>query len=137
MPRILLVDDNEFIQRMFARALAHDGYEILSANDGTVALEVATKERPDLIVMDVMMPNMNGMRALESLKANEVTKTIPVIMLSAYDNPGVFSKALEIGAARYILKDSMDAPELVTVVKEVIAEHGKVLPPADQTTSGS
>lgn len=126
MPRVLLVDDNGFIQRMFARAFEYQQFEVLSAPDGMAALEVAAKEQPDLIILDVMMPNMNGMLALESLKSNDATKDIPVIMLSAFDNPGVFGKALEIGAARYLLKDAMDAPAVVEIAKQVLAEHAAI-----------
>jgi CheY-like chemotaxis protein len=73
--------------------------------------------------MDVMMPNFNGLKALEELKSKPETQNIPVIMLSANDDDAIVQKALGLGAARYLFKDKLEPSQVIQIIKEVMAKH--------------
>lgn len=102
--RILIVDDEPFMLRLIQHHLENAGYEMIKARNGREAVEVAVRERPSLVVMDAMMPNMDGFTALRQLKVDPATRGIPVIMLTA--NPHKFSReeAESSGAAIFLTK---------------------------------
>ena len=110
--KILLVDDDPLMQRMYGRALDEAGFACTTVNNGADALAAVAAELPDIILMDVMMPRLNGIEALQALKADERTRHIPVIMLSAYDNPNLMQLALDAGAARYLTKNSLEPKQV-------------------------
>lgn len=108
---ILIVDDDDR-QRQFSATLCQRlGYDVLTANDGSVAVELASNDLPDLILMDIMMPLMNGFEATERLKSNDRTRHIPIIIVTALDNKGDRLEGIERGADDYIIKP-FDAEEL-------------------------
>jgi two-component system chemotaxis response regulator CheY len=117
--KLLLVEDNEFVQRMYGRAFTTAQFDVMTANDGADAIQSALVNHPDIIIMDVMMPNMNGLDALKALKESDVTKNIPIIMLSAYDDEALMMQALNMGASRYLLKGSLEPDTIVSIVKSV------------------
>ena len=82
-PRILVADDDRLVQSAFSDLLEYSGYAVISAWDGEEAFTVAQAERPDLILLDVMMPVRNGIQAAQDLKANPATRDIPIIMITA------------------------------------------------------
>jgi CheY-like chemotaxis protein len=104
MPRILLVEDNEMNRDMLSRRLTRKGYEVLFAEDGAVAVAMATVERPDLILMDVSLPVMDGWEATRRLKASPETRAIPVIALTAHAMSTDRLKALDAGCDDYDTK---------------------------------
>ncbi|HEX9094204.1 MAG TPA: response regulator [Coriobacteriia bacterium] len=104
MKRILAVDDEPHILKLVAFSLSKHGYEVIQAADGIAAIEVAESEQPDLILMDVMMPLLDGYGACERLKANPKTAHIPVVMLSAKSQAAEQKAGLARGAQSYITK---------------------------------
>lgn len=104
MPRILLVEDNENNRDMLSRRLQRKGYEVLLAEDGRQALEVAERELPDLVLMDMSLPEIDGWEATRRLKANPATAQTPVIALTAHAMSGDREKALEAGCDDYDTK---------------------------------
>jgi len=102
--KILLVEDNEMNRDMLSRRLERKGYEIVAAIDGQQAVELATSEKPDLILMDMSLPVMDGWDATRKLKADDTTKGIPVIALTAHAMTGDREKALEVGCDDYDIK---------------------------------
>jgi len=102
--KILVVEDEPHIRMSMEARLKANGYQIVTAGDGLEGYEIAQKERPDLILMDVMMPKLDGYQALEKLKADEATKAIPVVMLTARAQPEDVEKAGMGGAVDYIVK---------------------------------
>lgn len=114
--KILVVEDDQLIQRMYGRSLAQAGYTVVFANNGPEALDVATHERPDTILMDVMMPGMDGIEVLKELKANPATAPVPVIMLSANDDPELMQHALETGAVKYLTKSDVEPKQIVEFI---------------------
>jgi CheY-like chemotaxis protein len=104
MARILLVEDNEMNRDMLSRRLVRKGYEVVIAVDGQQGAEMALSERPDLILMDMSLPVIDGWEATRRVKANEATRGIPVIALTAHAMAGDREKALEAGCQDYDTK---------------------------------
>jgi CheY-like chemotaxis protein len=104
MSRILLIEDNELNRDMLSRRLVRKGYEVLLAEDGAAGVAMAGKERPDLVLMDVSLPVMDGWEATRRLKAAAETRTIPIIALTAHAMSTDRLKALEAGCDDYETK---------------------------------
>lgn len=104
MPRILLVEDNENNRDMLSRRLLRKGYEVILAEDGRQALEKAEAEKPDLVLMDMSLPEIDGWEATRRLKANPITAATPVIALTAHAMSGDREKAMEAGCDDYHTK---------------------------------
>jgi two-component system cell cycle response regulator DivK len=104
MPKILLVEDNEMNRNMLSRRLVRHGYEVVIAVDGQQGTEMAISERPDLILMDMSLPVIDGWEATRRVKGNDVTRRIPVIALTAHAMAGDREKAMEVGCDDYDTK---------------------------------
>jgi len=104
MPKILLVEDNEMNRDMLSRRLTRNGYEVSIAVDGQQGADMALSERPDLILMDVSLPVIDGWEATRRIKANDATRRIPVIALTAHAMAGDREKAMEVGCEDYDTK---------------------------------
>jgi CheY-like chemotaxis protein len=104
MPKILLVEDNEMNRDMLSRRLQRKGYAVVMAHDGEEGLELARSESPDLILMDISLPKMDGWQVTKFLKSNPETKGIPVIALTAHALSTDRQKAFEIGCDDYDTK---------------------------------
>ena len=104
MPKILVVDDEVHILKIIDYKLRTAGYTVIAATDGLEGLEKARVERPDLILLDVMMPRMDGFQALEALKRDPSTKAIPVFMLTVKGKEMDRLRGLQMGIAAYITK---------------------------------
>ena len=103
--KILVVDDEPIIVKSVTRALSENGYTVFGAQDGTEALALAKKEKPDLIILDIRMPGMSGFDVLEKLRADEVTRPISVIMFTTKDEADDVVKCMvDGGALDYIVK---------------------------------
>lgn len=119
MARILVVDDEPHIVRLVSFSLERAGHEILEANDALSGIAIIREHKPDLVLMDVMMPGMTGFEALEILKADQATKDVPVVMLSAKSQEYEQAEGLERGAVRYICKPFTPSA-LVEAVSEMV-----------------
>ena len=104
MKRILLVEDNEMNRDMLSRRLIRNGYEVFLAMDGQQGADMAMSERPDLILMDMSLPVIDGWEATRRIKANDATRGIPVIALTAHAMAGDREKAMEAGCEDYDTK---------------------------------
>jgi len=119
MATILCVDD-EATQLMLLRlALTRAGHEVLEASDGQIGVEMATKHKPSLIIMDLMMPKMDGATAILHIKQNQSTKDIPIILLSAYVKGDQAKRAMDSGAEELISK-SLILTELIDKVNQYL-----------------
>src|SRR5215212_9165274 len=116
MSRILVIDDNNDIRENTAEILALAGYETHTAENGKRGVEVAIKQKPDLIICDIMMPELDGYGVLHMLKKNRETEHIPFIFLTAKAERSDFRKGMEMGAADYITKPFEDI-ELLNAVE--------------------
>jgi len=122
MNTILLVDDNKNQLILYEQELSLEGYEIVMASDGKEALEKVEEESPDLIIMDINMPNMNGLEAMGRIISKQ--KGIPTIIHTAYSN--YKTKFMSWAAEAYIVKSS-DLTELKTKIKELLANKADEL----------
>lgn len=138
MAKILLVDDDPLLIRMYQKKLENDGYEVETANDGQEALDKVPKFNPDLILLDIMMPKMNGYDVLKNLKANSATSNIPVIVLtnvSATDED--VEKGMELGAISYLVKAGNRPSAIVSKVKEILGGYVREIPQVKATIKDS
>jgi two-component system cell cycle response regulator DivK len=121
MPRVLLVEDNEMNRDMLSRRLARKEYEVLVAVDGKEGVVMAGSEAPDLILMDMSLPVMDGWEATRQLKASPETKAIPIIALTAHAMSGDREKAMEAGCDDYDTKP-IELPRLLAKMEALLGE---------------
>jgi two-component system, cell cycle response regulator DivK len=124
MPKILYVEDNEDNVYMLRRRLQRSGFEVVVAADGEQGIELARTERPDLILMDLSLPVLDGWEATRRLKAAEDTQSIPIIALSAHAMPGDREKALEAGCDDYDPKP-VKLPSLLAKIRALLPESSQ------------
>ena len=121
MPKILLVEDNEMNRDMLSRRLERKGYEVLIAVDGGEGVSMAQAQNPDLILMDMSLPVLDGWEATRRLKADPKTKNTPVIALTAHAMSGDREKALEAGCDDYDVKP-IELPRLLGKMETLLAK---------------
>ena len=114
--RVLVVDDDRITRMLVKLLIEKEGYEVLEGENGRQAIDIAHRERPDLLVIDLMMPDMDGYQAIEHIRHDVSLSTLPVIVLTAEDGPGIEERVLELGADDYIVKP-FEAPVLISRVR--------------------
>jgi len=119
MPKILLVEDQEMNRDMLSRRLKKRGYDVAMAVDGAEGLEMASSESPDLILMDMSLPVIDGWEATRRLKADEATRSIPVVALTAHAMSSDREKALEAGCDGYETKP-VELPRLLETIEKLL-----------------
>lgn len=119
MSKILLVEDNELNQDMLSRRLQRKGYEVVIASDGAQGVAMAKSEMPNLILMDMSLPIIDGWEATRQIKANPETANIPVIALTAHAMSGDREKALEAGCDDYDTKP-VELPRLLEKIQAIL-----------------
>ena len=122
MPKILLIEDNEMNRDMLSRRLVRKKYEVLVAADGREGVEMARSEAPDLILMDMSLPVMDGWEATRRLKASPETQAIPVVALTAHAMSGDREKAMEAGCDDYDTKP-IELPRLLGKIEALLGER--------------
>ena len=121
MPKILLVEDNEMNRDMLSRRLKRRGYDVLIAVDGAQSIAVTNAQTPDLILMDMSLPIMDGWEATKNIKADPATQSIPVIALTAHAMSGDRQKALEAGCDDYDTKP-IDLSRLLAKIQAFLGD---------------
>jgi len=119
MPKLLLVEDNEMNRDMLSRRLARKGYDVLLAVDGSEGLQKARSDAPDLILMDMSLPVLDGWEATRQLKADDATKAIPIIALTAHAMSGDRERALSVGCDDYDTKP-IELPRLLEKIEALL-----------------
>ncbi len=121
-PVILVADDEEDLRELVAYRLTRSGYEVIAAEDGLQALSLAREQPPDLMVLDVMMPRLDGYELTRRLRAEEALRAVPVILLTARSQESDVSRGFEVGADDY-LKKPFSPDELVARVRAVLGRR--------------
>jgi two-component system cell cycle response regulator DivK len=124
MPKVLLVEDNEMNRDMLTRRLERKGHQVIMAVDGRQAIDLAAAETPDLILMDMSLPVMDGWEATRRLKAGDATKRIPIIALTAHAMAEDERKAREIGCDDYDTKP-IELPRLLEKMATLLTNAGR------------
>ncbi|MBL8796482.1 MAG: response regulator [Planctomycetia bacterium] len=122
MPKILLIEDNEMNRDMLSRRLERKGFAVVMAVDGGQGVELAAREVPDLILMDMSLPVLDGLEATRRLKQDPVTASIPVIALTAHASADDREKALEAGCADYDTKP-IELPRLLAKMESLLQKR--------------
>ena len=118
MAKILIIEDDETLSRMYQKKLEHDGFEVAAAYSGGEGLIATSKEKPDLILLDIMMPAMDGFEVIKQLKRQEETKNIPIVILTNLGTSEIFiDEAKMLGVKNYLVKYKTSAQEVVETIK--------------------
>ncbi len=114
--KIHLIEDDPLLSRMYERLFTIHDFDFMVDLDSQVGLERVKTERPDLVLLDIMMPNLNGLEVLKLLKSDDTTKTIPVVMITNVEDDDTQKQAEELGADGYLIKSRFDPDETVEYV---------------------
>ena len=120
MAKVLLVDDDQALRQLYSLELTNQEYTLVEAVDGEECLLKAKAEKPDLILLDIMMPKTDGIAALSRLKADEELRAIPVVMLTNFGQENLVQQAYGLGAVDYLLKYKVTPAEMAEKVKQVL-----------------
>jgi DNA-binding response OmpR family regulator len=120
MKKILFIEDESALQKTFRDVLEKEGYEMISALDGESGLRLAKSQKPDLILLDLILPKKDGFEVLKELKEDEATKGIPVIVLTNLEDIESVEKAIELGATTYLVKAQYTLEEVIQKVKKAL-----------------
>ena len=124
--KIMWVEDDSFLSDIIARKLAAEKCTLVHAGDAEKALSLVETETPDIILLDILLPGINGFELLEKLKANPKVKDIPVILLSNLGQQSDMDRGKALGAARFLVKATLKLDEIIDNIAEVLAENKKV-----------
>jgi len=122
MKTILFIEDESALQKTFGEILKQEGLGITPALDGEICLRLAKTKKPDLILLDLILPKMHGFEVLKKLKEDKETKDIPVIVLTNLEGIGDVEKAIELGATTYLVKAQYSLDEVVEKIKKALNE---------------
>jgi len=128
MKKILFIEDESSLQSVFSNFLREKGYEVISALDGEIGLRMAGERKPDLILLDLILPKIHGLDVLKQLKQGEGTKHIPVIVLTNLEGASEVNSAIELGATTYLVKMDYSLEEVFEKVKRVLEEGNGLAP---------
>ena len=120
--RVLIVEDDGFLASIYAQKLEVEGYEVSFATNGEDGLKLAQKDRPDIVLLDLLMPKMNGFEVLEKMKGDAELVKIPVLVLTNLGQKEDVERCIRLGAAGYIIKAHSLPAETVNRIKEILAK---------------
>lgn len=118
--KILIIEDDALLSRMYQTIFATNGYEVVLATDGEEGLSQARQTEPTLILLDIMMPKLNGLEVLERLKGDPGLRAIPVVVLTNLAGSADVQAALQLGAVRYIIKSENRPKQVEETIREIL-----------------
>ena len=118
--KILLAEDDVFLLNMYAEKFRTESFDVIIADNGIKALKTAKDEIPDIMILDIMLPKMNGFEVLEDIRKDEEIKDTPVIILTNLESAGDVQKAIELGAKDYLVKANYKMKEVLEKIKLAI-----------------
>ena len=122
MKKILFIEDESALQRAATQVFVEEGYQIFSALDGEAGLEFARREKPDLILLDLVLPKKDGFEVLEEMKKDPELSKIPILILSNLEGSADIEKAIALGARNYLVKTNYRLEEIVQKIKGVLGD---------------
>ena len=135
MAKILIIEDDNLMSKLYSKIFKFEQYEVVTALNGAEGLEMAKLHKPTLILLDIMMPEMNGLEVLDKLKADNELKAIPVVVLTNLAGSQDAESAMTKGAVRYIIKSEHDPKEVANMVKEIVLGHSRAKDPSDMAVA--
>lgn len=125
MPKkILILEDEEILLDLLRRKLTKEGYEVLAVQNGEDGLEVMKKKKPDLVLLDIIMPGKNGFEVMEAMQKDEELNKIPIIIISNSGQPVELDKAKKLGVKDWLVKTEFDPREVLEKVRRQLGEQG-------------
>ena len=121
--KILIVEDEPFLLDMYKMKFKQGGFEVISAVDGEEAIRISRREKPNIILLDIMMPKIDGFEVLENLKKSPLTKSIPVLIFSNFSQKEQKEKGIALGAADYFVKTNYTPAQVLEKVKNILIEN--------------
>ena len=118
--KILLIEDDPFLLSMYSTKFSLENFSVISADDGEKGWQMAEETKPDIILLDILMPKMNGFEVLEKLKAEKKTKNVPVILLTNLNQKDEIERGMTLGADDYLIKAHFMPSEVVEKIKKVL-----------------
>ncbi|KKR36094.1 MAG: two component transcriptional regulator, two-component system, OmpR family, phosphate regulon response regulator PhoB [candidate division CPR2 bacterium GW2011_GWC1_39_9] len=122
-PYILIIEDDPYILKMYELKLGMEGYEVKTAINGKIGVDKVSERKPDLILLDILMPEMDGFEVLEHLKGDPDTKNLPVLVLSNLGQEDHINKAMSFGVQGFIVKSQYTPSQVVDAIKGVIKKN--------------
>lgn len=122
MIKVLIVEDDKFLRELITQKVGAEGYEVVGAQDGEEGLRMAREEKPSLVLLDLILPTMDGFEVLRQLKAGDDTKNIPVIILSNLGQKEDVDKGIKLGAEDYMIKAHFTPGEITEKIKSIVKE---------------
>ncbi|PLX25755.1 response regulator [Candidatus Parcubacteria bacterium] len=120
--KVLVVEDDDFLLEMYSTKLELEGFKVYNATNGVQGLKVAQREEPDLILLDLNLPEMSGFEVLEQLKNTDNTKNILVVVLTNYSQKDHIDRCLDLGADDYLIKAHFVPSEVISKIKKLLDE---------------
>ena len=120
MKKILLIEDDKFLRKVITKKLKNEKYQVIEATDGEAGLRSAEREKPDLILLDLVLPEMSGYEVLKLIKKKTSTSKIPVIILSNLGSQDEIEKGLKLGAVDYLIKAHLNPGEVITRMELIL-----------------
>ena len=121
--KVLIIEDDSYIMEMYKIKFESSDFEVISANDGATGLKILEKKKPDIILLDIIMPKKDGFSVLKEIKSNPTLEKIPVILLTNLGQRENIEKGFKLGAASYIIKAHFTPSEIVKKVREVLEKE--------------
>lgn len=118
--KILFVEDEPTLQKALVEVLTQEGFKVLSALDGEEGLKLIKQEKPDMVLLDLILPKMDGFEVLKEMKEEKDLKDIPVIVLTNLEGMGDVEKALNLGATTYLVKANYELDDVVKMIKQTL-----------------
>jgi CheY-like chemotaxis protein len=123
MAKILIIEDDPLTARMYQTVFQFEGFDVDIARNGREGIEKLKRNKPTVVLLDIMMPKMSGIDVLEEIKANPKTKKIPVVVLTNLSRMEDAEKALELGAIKFIVKSENKPKQVVAQMREILAGY--------------
>ncbi len=120
MSKIVVVEDDKFLREMISRKLDKEGYEVIQAIDGEKGEQKIKEEKPDLVLLDLILPGIDGFEVLSNIKQDSELKDIPVIILSNLGQKSEVERGLKLGAVDFLIKAHFTPGEIITKIQEII-----------------
>ena len=123
MAKILIIEDDMVLVRMYTKKFEHDGYQVVAAYSGGEGQVAAPREKPDCILLDIMMPGVDGFSVIRTLKQDPLTRNIPIVILTNLGTSGIFiEEAKRLGVKDYLVKYKTGSKEIVQIVEKTISK---------------
>lgn len=117
---ILVIEDDQFLRELMVRKIVSEEFRVLEAGTGEEGIEIIKKEKPDLVLLDIILPGMDGIDVLKKVKEDPALKSIPIVILSNLAGPEEIERGIKMGAVDYLIKAHLTPREIVEKAKEIL-----------------